>query len=133
MSVRFATLCLPLMLAGMAQAQSVWRCGSDGSAYTDVPCPQGRAVELAQARPEADLLGAQDVARRESALAARLRHERQLREAQVPAGAAGIRGVRPAEPAGLKPKSLQRPQGKRRLADDGTWRAIAPASRRAPG
>ena len=120
-----------LCAAGTAQAQTVWRCGPDGSSYADVPCRSGRALELAAARPAADLHSAQDMARREKHLAAQLVRERQQQEAQRATAPAGIRSSRLASAVeAVKPKAKARATGKRQLADADTWRAVVPASRR---
>ena len=125
---------LLLCAASAAQAQTIWRCGPDGRSYAEAPCRDGRALELADARPAADRLDAQDMARRETALAAQLLRERLERESQAAAGPAGIHGLRPAPAAaGIKPKAKSQATNKRRLEDDGIWRAIAPSSRRAKG
>ena len=124
-------IALMLFAASAAQAQTVWRCGPDGRSYSDAPCRDGRAVEVAQARPAADLSGAQDMAQREKHLAAQLVQERQQREAVTTAGLSGIRGSRLASAAVVKPKAAARAKGKSRLEDAGTWRAVAPPSRRA--
>lgn len=131
---------VPLLLCALgstAQAQTVWRCGPEGRSYADAPCRDGRAVELAQARPAADMNSAQDMARREKSLAAHLVRERQQREAQPATGPAGIRDTRFASAAeAVKPKvkvqvqTGARATGKRRLEDADTWRAVAPVSRR---
>ena len=117
-------------LGSTAQAQTVWRCGPDGRSYADLPCRSGRAVELAQARPAADLNSAQDMARREKSLAAQLVRERQQRESQAATGPAGIRDLRLTNSAEtVKPKTKARATGKRQPEDADTWRAVAPVSR----
>ena len=125
---------LMLFVASTAQAQTVWRCGADGRSYADAPCRDGRAIEATAAQPAADLSSAQDMARREKSLAAQLVHERQQRESQAVAGAAGIHGS-PRAPsavanAAVRPKASSQATNKRRLEDAGTWRAVAPVSRR---
>ena len=131
-SILFTLLCV---LAGAAQAQeqtqtqTVWRCGPDGRSYTDSPCPEGRAIELPENRPAADVQQAQSMARREQARAAQLGKERQRSDARAPAAPAGIRGSRlAAEPVTSKAKAPAK--GKHRLEAPGTWRAVVPASRR---
>ena len=124
-------------LAGMAQGQSVWRCGPDGRHYSDTPCAGGTFVALVGARPAADLDSARDVARREQALAAQMARERELRQAQraASAGPAAIRGSRltPAAPSAQRARPASRAQGKRPAEESGTWRAVVPSSRRVPG
>ena len=122
---------LVLMLAaGAAQAQPIWRCGSEGRSYSDTPCRAGHTVEVTEARPAADLASAQQHAAREKALAAQLVRERQAMQASQATGAAGIHGSRLAanedtlrrEPQALS-KSKSRPE------EAGIWRATAPSSR----
>jgi hypothetical protein len=122
-------------VAACAQAQGVWRCGSDGKQFSDKPCSQGRTLETLDTRPAADLAAAQDAAQREKSLAAQLTKERQQREAQA-LPAAGIRSSRPDATVKPKEKAAQKPlkqMSKRRPADDGIWRATAPSSRHRKG
>ena len=134
-----------LLLTGAAQAQTVYRCGTDGRSYSDTPCRDGRAIDVSAPRPSTDLADARDTARREQQLAERLQQERAWREAQSPAGAAGIRGARgtggAVEPSGLKPRWKtkaapdrgHRLQRQHPLEDDGTYREAAPSSRQTKG
>jgi len=126
-------IALMLFAASAAQAQTVWRCGPDGRHYSDAPCREGRAVEVAQARPAADLSSAQDMVQREKVLAAKLVQEREQREAVTTTGLSGIRDSRLANAAAVKPKATARAKGKRRLEDADTWRAVAPPSRHGRG
>lgn len=125
-------IALLLVTASAAQAQTVWRCGPDGRSYSDAPCRDGRAVDVTQARPAADLIGAQAMAQREKALAARLALESQQRATVTSTGLSGIRDSRPADAAGVKPRARAqaKEKAKRRLEDADTFRAIAPASQR---
>ena len=126
-------IALMLFVASAAQAQTVWRCGPDGRSYSDAPCRDGRALEVAQARPAADLSGAQDMAQRERVLAAKLVRERQQREAVTTTGLSGIRDSRPVNADAVKPKARARAKHKPRLEDADTWRAVAPPSRHGRG
>ena len=126
-------IALMLFAASAAQAQTVWRCGPDGRNYSDAPCREGRAVEVAQARPAADLSSAQDMAQREKVLAAKLVRERQQREAVTTTSLSGIRDSRPANADAVNPKAKARAKGKHRLEDADTWRAVAPPSRHGRG
>jgi hypothetical protein len=123
-----------LLVTSAAQAQGVWRCGPDGRSFSDTPCRDGRELSVPQARPAADLDHAQDVARREKALADQLVRERQQRESQAVAGAAGIDGSRLVK----APQARQQvPQAKakqqRRLGAPDTWPAAETSSRRTKG
>jgi len=120
-----------LMVAAAAQSQTVWRCGPDGRSYSDTPCRDGRALEVVEARPAADLSSARDTARRESALAAQLVRERQQAEASARPGLAGIHGslLAPQVGAASSPKKSSRAKGKPPLEEPRIFRAVGPASR----
>ena len=130
-------IALLLFITSAAQAQTVWRCGPEGRSYSNAPCREGRALDAAQPRPAADLSGAQDMAQREKALAAKLVQDRQQREAVKTTGLSGIRDSSLATAAAVKPKAAVRGKakaaGKRRLEDADTWRAVAPPSRHGRG
>ena len=114
-------------------AQTVWRCGGDGRTFTDAPCPQGQAMDVATPRPVADLHQAQQLAQREKAWADQLQRERLQREAQQAAGPAGIYGLRPVKSkSDLKPKPAKK-HPKHRLEAAETWTAVAPSTRRKKG
>ena len=126
-------IALMLFVASAAQAQTVWRCGPDGRNYSDAPCRDGRALEVAQARPAADLSAAQGMALREKALAAKLVLESKQRATVTTTGLSGIRDSRPANADVVKAKAKARAKGKHRLEDADTWRAVAPPSRHGRG
>lgn len=126
-------LVVALLCAGAAQAQSVWRCGPDGRSFSDTPCPQGRALETVAARPQADVQMAQQVAQREKALAQRLVSERQQREAQSMAAAAGIHGTRLVKASSEKRLSAQPHRKKHRLEAGDSGPEAEPSSRRTKG
>ena len=118
----------------LATAQAVWRCGADGRQFSDKPCEQGRALDTLEPRPASDLAAAKDSVQRDKALAAQLVKERQLREAQAPKAAAGIRMAKAEEP--VKPKTTPKPpkrSAKHHPAEDGIWRATAPSFRQTKG
>lgn len=115
--------------AAGASAQAVWRCGSDGRSYSDLPCPGGRALDVADPRDDDQRAQAQQVALREQQLAQQLRQERQqrLREAQARGqGAAGIKPEEPKTPYSRRHAEregaqwAQQPRQRTRRAD---WRA----------
>ena len=126
------TLALPL-LAG-AQTQPVWRCGSDARSYSATPCPEGRALDLAEARPASDVSAARQLAERERRLAGTLQKEREQREAK--AVGTGLAGFPAPKVAVVKPlvDAPRRPKRRAKLPEaDGTWKAIAPVSPRKQG
>lgn len=118
-----------------AVAQDVWRCGPDGRVFSDRPCAQGKQIDTPQARPAADVQGAQAQAARDIRRAEALRRERlALEDRQRGNGLAAIgpqaAAVKPAKaPLKKHPSKLRKGQPE----DDGTWRATAPASRRTKG
>ncbi len=133
---------LMLVLPLLAGAQEVWRCGPDGRVYANAPCADGRRVDVAQAeRPAADVQAARAQAARDENRADALRRERLAQErAQRGTGAAaGIGPQASARPPALKSgakaaRGKQRSkQGQAQSAEDGTSRAVAPASRRTKG
>ncbi len=132
-------LSLPLVTLPLAsQAQDVWRCGPDGRSYADAPCADGRRIEVAEARPADEVRLAQAQAAREIHLADTLRRERLAQEAAQ--RGSGLAALGP-QAGSFKQRKLDRPDAKarpplRRSAHpevDGTWRAVAPSSRRAKG
>lgn len=98
---------LPLILwlaaglhtAAHATSQAVWRCGPDGRSYESQPCKNGRAVELPGARPQADVLAAQQVAAADQRLARHLRGERLQRERELLSRGPNLAGFAGAAPA----------------------------------
>jgi len=145
-------------LAGAASAPNgtVWRCGPDGArTYSDAPCAGGRAIDAADPR------GAEQVAQGRQVLASDMRRAEGMRQARLEREAqARERAAQAAAAAAIKPAALRRPRvlnpevkdsrplptrspqaqprrpkrsGSAAAADDGTWRAVAPASPRAPG
>lgn len=92
-----------LLWTSMAQAQTVYRCGPAGNVYSQVPCTDGKAIDVSDSRSPAEAaearkaLGAQE---RWARQAARER-ERDAR-ANPPALAGGIGPSRPAAAPGDK-------------------------------
>lgn len=96
-----AWLAFPAMAAAAAadgMATSAWRCGAEGRVYTDTPCAGGREIELPAARPAADIRDAERLAKREAALAERLKREREAREAAGIAASAQPVNLGPVRP-----------------------------------
>lgn len=126
MKTAAALLLLMLATAGAA-AQTVWRCGPDGRSYSDVPCPEGRPFKATDDTPGArERQAAERVARREQALADRLRRERLAAEESLAPGAGlGTLGAGPPLRAREKKPAPAKPP---RPASFGTWPAAAPSS-----
>ena len=126
---------------------NAWRCGLDGRTYSDTPCAGGREIEPLLPRPAADIAAAQRLAEREKLQAERMRREREQREVAAIAASShpvSLGPVRGAARDSLTPRStraeIQKPRLKKAAqpqgapgADEQTWRATAPASRRSPG
>lgn len=118
-----ALLCLPLAAA----AQTVHRCEAEGRvSYGDAPCAGGRAVDVDDRRPAADVQAARDAAARERDLAEQLRSERLRRQAAAAVRPAAM-DRRTEKPAQQLSKPLQPPAAR------STSRAAAPSIRRARG
>lgn len=81
-------LCMALLPAcGIAPAETVYRCGPDGRTYSQSPCPDGRAVDVSDARSNAQQREAAMVVTQQVALAEAMERERHRREAIKSAGA----------------------------------------------
>jgi hypothetical protein len=138
-----ATLLLTALLLAAAaqaqvQAQTVWRCGADGRSYSDSPCPEGRAVVVEDSRSAADVQAARDVAGRDQALARAMVAERHQRDREARAAGSGLAGIQSAPKPEFKPKvakaekaAPKKPKAAKKHppAADGTWRAVALATR----
>lgn len=85
---------LAATLAPVHAQVTVYRCGPDGREYSDTPCRQGRAIDVADPRTDEERSAAREVAARDARLAARLRQERQKRqEAEAQAARHGAAGL----------------------------------------
>lgn len=83
-----------------AVAQPVYRCGPDGSTYTQAPCPDGtgREVDVADPRNAAQWSEAADVAQRAAEAGQRMERERLHNEAaRAQVGAARLDARSPAK------------------------------------
>ena len=114
---RTASLFLGLaLLAGAAQAQTVWRCGPDGRVFQATPCASGQLLDLKPAPSDQARAEAEAVAAREKEALQTLTAERRAREQQAVAGPSGIRPVSAEPPARRKP-TVKKPSGSRRPAE----------------
>ncbi len=132
MKLPIAALILALPVLAAAQSPTIWRCGADGRSYADLPCSQGRQLALADSRPTADVQAARERAAQEQRAADTLLRERLQREAAQ--RSLVVATDRPA--TAVKPSGKSSDKAKRRsvqLADPGTFRATAPASRHRKG
>ena len=82
--MRAAARCLALfgaMAFGSSLAQTVYRCGQS---YSHEPCPQGRAIDVQDARTEAQRAEAQAAQQRQGLVADELAERRVRQEASAP-------------------------------------------------
>ena len=87
-----------LLAAAMAQAQKVYRCGSEGRVvYQQSPCNDGKPIDAADPRSAEQRKAAQDVARDEAKAAAK------FDRANQPASAPKDRKTQPAAHGASKP------------------------------
>ena len=90
-------LCLVWAASGVA-AQPIYRCGPNGTEYSQTPCPGGKLVESSDPRSAAQREEAVRVAAQERKRAAEQERERRAQQAATPpARAAGFNG-RPPPP-----------------------------------
>jgi hypothetical protein len=124
---QLALLCL-MLAAASSQAQTVYRCGSDGRLYSQVPCAEGRAVDVGDKRSSEQRAAAEARARDDQALGDALERERRDRESEQPVGAAKIDGrPTPAEPLAPQIKtSKKKNKGKQDQSED--FKAVAPST-----
>jgi len=127
--------------AGAAGAAEVYRCGVDGREYRDQPCAGARIVDVADTRSAEQVQAARQVAALERRLAdqaAAERHEAERSQARLPGGwqlgassAAPVKASQAAAPHDPRRTHRHRKVG-RLPGSDEAFRAVAPASRRAP-
>ena len=75
-----ALLSAGLGMAPGAYAAGIYRCGPDGRTYSQTPCADGRLIDAADPRSDAERAEAKRVAARERNTAADLERERRARE-----------------------------------------------------
>ncbi len=121
---------LPLL----AQAQQVWRCGADGRSYSDVPCTEGRQLEVTEPRPAADLAAARAQATRQVRLADTVHKQRLAQEAtQRGSGITGIGPLARLKPASSAPVRSRLKKCRSAAEAKDTWPGAEPSSRCARG
>ena len=72
---------MAVALIAPAAAADVYRCGPNGSTYSQTPCAEGRRIELIDARSDEQRLQARQVNERTVALASSLERDRLANEA----------------------------------------------------
>jgi hypothetical protein len=124
-------LFLGLCATGPLNAQTIWRCGSDGRTYSDQPCSEGRALVGTDARSVAEVHAAHEVVARDQALARELHRQNREAEREALSHGSGLAGITAPLP-NLKPKvpKPSRSKPKKPTAEGPEiWRAVARASR----
>ena len=124
-----AGLATLLLLAGgpaMAADSKIYRCGPDGREYSQVPCKDGREINAADPRSDAQRKAAADVTRRDDQLAEKMARERQAREAA--AGKQTAINVGPAKPPAAAASAAKVKQAKPKKKPPSA-KASAPAQR----
>jgi len=109
---------LALLVAVPASAQTIYRCGPDGREYSQTPCKDGRAIDAADPRSEAERREAREIAARDAKLADKLARENRAREAEAArTGAAGIQQA--PKPAAAASSPQKKKKSKSKIATDG--------------
>jgi hypothetical protein len=99
---------LALWLPAAAGAQTVWRCGPDGTRFQDTPCTEGRTLALKAAPGRDAVQEAHDVAERERLALQALGEERRQRERDAVARGLGPAGIKPLPPPPRPPRPQDR-------------------------
>jgi len=134
MNVKISLCVAALLLAGAAQAQTVWRCGADGRSYSSSPCPEGRPMAGTGAPTAADVQAAHAVAARDKALAREMAQERREREREALEHGALAAGIKPVPHAEVKTKPAKKKAPKKSPPEaGGTSPLTALAFPRKPG
>ncbi|MGY4830812.1 hypothetical protein ACVNIS_19735 [Sphaerotilaceae bacterium SBD11-9] len=124
-------LLLSLVLVGAGtSAQTVYRCGPDGRAYSQTPCEQGRLVDVSDNRVADQVAAAQARMRDEQSLGDTLQRERHAREARAAPTASHMDG-RPA-PSVLHAPTAKVAKGKKKHRapkNGGDFIAVAPPAK----
>jgi len=95
-AARLAVTALLAGTAGVAPAQTVYRCGPDGHVYQNAPCNGGHEIDVADPRTDEQRRTAKEDAARQARHAADLARERHEREAATVPATAGSLGPAPA-------------------------------------
>jgi hypothetical protein len=125
-------LALLLVLAcTAAHAQTVYRCGPEGRVYSQTPCPNGRAVDVSDARSAEQRAAAETRVRGDQALGDSLERERRDRESELRGAGAGKIDGRPAPAEAPVPHVKAAAKKKAHKTEGRHFEAIAPQARRA--
>jgi hypothetical protein len=114
--------------AAAASAQAVYRCGPEGREYSQVPCKDGRAVDVADPRSKTQQREAQQVAEDERRRTRQLEAERHQREAAAkPPVATGIKPLQTTEPPASAPRKKKDQQASKADPPVSTTARVPPA------
>lgn len=106
---------IAVALVTPAAAAEIYRCGPNGSTYSQTPCADGRRIELIDERSDEQRLQARQVNERTVALASSLERDRLANEAaQRPALAGSFNApVKTASNAAVRPNTSAKAKTKR--------------------
>ena len=125
-----AALCCTVFVASGAQAQAIYRCGTE---YSQTPCPGGKVLESSDTRSAAQRAEAVRVAAQDRKKAAELELERRAQlKSEKPAQAGGFNG-RPAPPdagASAAVRGKAKKTSKAKPAKDADFVAVEPVKRK---
>ena len=100
-------------------AEDIYRCGLNGAIYSERPCPDGRRIELTDARSDEQRLQALQVNERTVALADSLERERLASEAAYRPALAGSFSAPAKKVAATSPRSSAKAQAKKQMRVSG--------------
>lgn len=112
MTRKIVFLSLGLVMAAHAGAAPIYRCGTDGKTYSQVPCPEGTIVEATDPRTAAQRAEARRFTEAERRRASELERERQAAEKAAAKEAPGAIAIG----AATAPKAASAPAGRKKKA-----------------
>jgi hypothetical protein len=128
--MKVLTLLAASLVCASVQAQTVYRCGTEGREYSQTPCPQGRAVNVSNERSAEQRAAAETTVRDEQVRGDALERQRLERESMQPAMAGQINGrPKAAEPVTVAAKSSKKKKAKTKKHANGDFVAIAPVNK----
>lgn len=110
-------------LPATSTAQTIWRCGPDGTRFQDTPCAEGRTLAAAPGPGRDAAQEARDVAQRERLALQALAEERRQRERDAVSRGLGPAGIKPL------PRPAPPPRPRDRLRTPGKPSPAMPAPR----
>jgi hypothetical protein len=117
-----------------SRPQAIYRCGPNGTEYSQAPCPGGKLVESSDPRSAAQREEAIRVAAQERKKAAELERERRAQQASTrPAQAAGFNGRPPppeAAASGADRGKTRKRASKTKLDNTTDFVAVEPGAKR---